>query len=97
MSALQEARPLAAAITTISFPCSEGGFIANGHPFVSSDGQAWSPLPFPVSVGGSGSGSRVTAALTTEDGILLVGQSQQHAACWFAVAPQQSRGRMIDP
>jgi hypothetical protein len=74
------------ASTTLSFPCSEGGFIANGRPFVSSDGQARSPLPFPMSEGGSGSGSRVTAALTSEDRILLVGQSQQHAAFWFAVA-----------
>jgi hypothetical protein len=69
--------------TTLSGPCSEGGFIVHGTVFWSSDGAAWTALPFPAGqVGTSHSGSRVDGAMEANDVLVLAGQLDRQAALW---------------
>jgi hypothetical protein len=69
--------------TSLSGPCSEGGFIVHGTVYSSSDGAAWTALPFPAGeVGVSHSGSRVDGAAETNDVLVLAGQLDRQAALW---------------
>jgi hypothetical protein len=69
--------------TSLSGPCSEGGFIVHGTVYWSSDGAAWTALAFPAGqVGTSHSGSRVDGAAEANDVLVLAGQLDRQAALW---------------
>jgi hypothetical protein len=72
--------------TTLSGPCSEGGFIINKGAFLTDDGAAWEALPFPDgTVGEAQSGSRVDGAEENDTVLVLAGQLDGQAALWTIV------------
>lgn len=74
--------------STLTFPCSEGGFLTNGTPRISADGLTWQPLPFaPERHGMAGPGSRVTAAVVFDGRLVLAGNSNGLATFWIGEAP----------
>ena len=69
--------------STLSYPCSEGGYVVYGTQQISDDGESWVPVPFESAiVGVSGSGSHVNAAADDDDSLVLVGQMNNQAAFW---------------
>lgn len=68
--------------TTVSFPCSEGGFVTHGTQRITSAGTSWFDLPFPSSLPETGGGSGVRAGAAGEHRLILVGQSDLKAAIW---------------
>jgi hypothetical protein len=74
--------------TTLSYPCSEGGFVVHGTQRISTDGAAWEDLPFPSGTPGqSRSGSTVLSAAAVDGNLVLVGESNGRAAFWIGEAP----------
>jgi hypothetical protein len=72
--------------TTLSGPCSEGGFIINKGAFLTADSVTWEPLPFPDGVVGEAqSGSRVDGAAEDDTVLVLAGQLDGQAALWTIV------------
>jgi hypothetical protein len=69
--------------TSLSYPCSEGGFVVYGSTHVSSDGATWNALPFPSGVvGNTHSGSQVNGAAEVNDVLVFVGELNGQAAFW---------------
>ncbi|HEY7738655.1 MAG TPA: hypothetical protein VIC63_06470 [Candidatus Limnocylindria bacterium] len=72
--------------TTLSGPCSEGGFIINKGAFLTTDSVTWEALPFPDGVVGEAqSGSRVDGAAENDRVLVLAGQLDGQAALWTIV------------
>ncbi len=72
--------------TTFSYPCSEGRVERFGQVFASTDGAAWSTLPFAPSAVGAEPGQRgttVRGAARTDAGLVLVGESDGRATFWL--------------
>ena len=69
--------------TSLSYPCSEGGFMTHGTQRISTDGTSWTDLPFPSSLPETGGGSAILGAAATEAGLIAVGQSNRRAAFWL--------------
>ena len=65
---------------TLSFPCSEGGFVTPGRQLVSVDGATWDELPFTQY-------SSVADVLATKGLLLLVGHTAERASFWTGEAP----------
>jgi len=77
---------LVVAPTTFSGPCGEGRIVRYGAAHVSADGSAWERLPFTsstIALDGSTRGTTASAGLTTDAGIVLVGESDYRAAFWY--------------
>jgi hypothetical protein len=74
--------------STLSFGCSEGGFVVHGTQRISTDGASWEDLPFAAGTPGtSGSGSAVMSSASVDGALVLVGQSNGQAAFWIGEAP----------
>ena len=74
--------------STLSYPCSEGGYVVFGTQRISTDGATWEDLPLPAGTPGmTRSGSVVTSAATREGALVLVGESSGRAAFWIGEAP----------
>ncbi len=72
--------------TTLSFPCSEGGFVTHGTQRLTTDAGSWTELPFATSLPETGGGSAVFGTVTTDSGLIAVGQSNGRAAFWLGTA-----------
>lgn len=74
--------------TTLSYPCSEGGFAVWGQQLISRDGATWDALPFePGTPGTTRSGSVVNAALAVDGGLVVAGERDGAATFWFGESP----------
>jgi hypothetical protein len=70
--------------TTVSGPCSEGGFVVHGSPQISLDGAAWTRLPFePGTPGEARSGSAVNASAVLGGNLILAGEHNGVATFWI--------------
>ena len=71
--------------TTFSYPCSEGRAERFGQVLATTDGATWSALPFTQSTqpeDPAGRGTTVHGATATDDGVVLVGESDGRATFW---------------
>ncbi len=74
--------------STLSGPCTEGGFVVPGIQRISAEGTSWAALPFEVGTPGtSGSGSTVNGSIAVGGRLVLVGEANQKAAFWIGEAP----------
>jgi len=72
------------ASTTLSFPCSEGGFVVYGRAQISLGGADWSVLPFDTgTIGQSHSGPAVHAAIVFGGNLILAGEQDGAATFWL--------------
>jgi len=80
ISSLFAIEELLVSATVLSFPCSEGGLVANGHVRQSTDTLTWTEL---VPPGQAGSGQHtVTMGLSTGAHVVLIGQVGTRATFW---------------
>jgi hypothetical protein len=74
--------------TTLSYPCSEGGFVVHGTQRISGDGTSWVALPFERGTPGiGGSGSAVYASASVGGRLVLVGEANHRATFWIGEPP----------
>ena len=71
----------------LTYTCSEGGFIRHGTPRLSTNGRDWVALAFPQAGMERRFGSGVFDAIETDDGLILVGESNARATFWIGEAP----------
>jgi hypothetical protein len=77
---------LVVASSTLSYPCGEGQVQRFGAAHITSDGAAWTALPFTLEASPGDEGTRgasVNAGLDLDFGTLLVGEKDYRATFWF--------------
>jgi hypothetical protein len=69
---------------TLSFGCSEGGFVVHGTPQISLDGATWTRLPFEKGTPGqTRTGSAVNASAVVDGNLILAGEQNGVATFWI--------------
>ena len=69
--------------TTLSHPCSEGGFVTAGTQRMSADGATWIDLPFSTTEPKPNGGALVHAGAAADGAVVLVGEIDNQAGFWL--------------